>query len=108
MALSNREQQLLSEIEQELTVDDPRLATRLSLHDTHARLVHLVLTGLLTLGCSVILMVISLTTGSPILGDAAFILSILGVYIATIPLSGGGVGRGKWRVHNDSPPESSQ
>jgi len=87
MALSNREQKLLGEIEHELAVDDPRLAARLSPQGPRRRLVHFVLAGLLVLGLGVVVTAFSLNRDLVPLGGAGFALSVAGAYIAMWPLS---------------------
>lgn len=107
MALTNREQRLLDEIEHELAVEDPRLATRLSQEGIHGRLIHFALSGLLTVGGGIVLMLISLSVGSVALGAGAFLLSVAGVYIAIWPIPPRGLRHGTRQSRSDSHLESS-
>ncbi|MGA7206200.1 MAG: DUF3040 domain-containing protein [Specibacter sp.] len=107
MALTNREQKMLDEIEHKLAAEDPRLATRLSQEGIHGRLIHFVLSGLFTVGLGIVLMLLSLNIGSVALGAGAFILSVAGVYIAMWPIPPRGLRLGARRSRSDSPLESS-
>lgn len=107
MALSSREQKILCDIERDLTAEDPRLAASLSHHDARARYVRLVSGGLLTLGCSVIMMAIALGIGSLLLGGGAFMLSVAGAYVTAIPIPTLRRRHGPLHEHSDSHLESS-
>lgn len=91
MALSEREQRLIGQIEQELAADDPRLARRMGMRGTHRRLLGFVIAGVSTVTLGVVLVVLALSIDSVLLGEAGFVTLIAGAYIATVPCPASGL-----------------
>ncbi|WP_051388836.1 DUF3040 domain-containing protein [Arthrobacter sp. 35W] len=85
MALSDHEQRVIQDLEEQLAAADPRLARTLSLHGMQRRSGRLTGTGLAMVALGIMAMVAALLVESVPLGVGAFLVMAAGLYTATLP-----------------------
>jgi hypothetical protein len=85
MPLSDHEQKIIKELEEELAAADPRLARALSLRGIRRRSLRLAGSGVAIMYFGIMSMVAGLRIESVPLGVGSFFMMASGLYISTLP-----------------------
>lgn len=102
MPLSDHDNRIIHELEEQLAAEDPRLARTLSQNGIHRRSMHLTIAGLAFVALGIAVMAVALRIESVVLGVGAFMMMASGLYLSTLPAAVTGWPRGGRKAASNS------